>query len=150
VIDGIDTSFLVQLEVSEALAHEDAVWFLDEAVIKGDDTLAIAPAVLEEFVHIVTDPKRFERPLAMGEALGRARFWWCAREVHRVFPTSESTDLAMRWMAVHGLGRKRILDTFLAATYVGAGIRRIVTTDVRDYSLFEGVEPIVPGGRRWR
>ena len=34
------------------------------------------------------------------------------------------------------LGRKRLLDTMLAATYFTHGVRDIVTSDARDYSVF--------------
>ncbi len=46
-------------------------------------------------------------------------------------------------MTEHKLGRKRMLDTMLAATYFANGITTIVTSSARDYrgfGVFELVE----------
>jgi hypothetical protein len=45
-------------------------------------------------------------------------------------------------MAEHRLGRKRILDTQLAATYYHAGIRAILSTSARDYTIFDCFEAL--------
>lgn len=54
----------------------------------------------------------------------------------QVLPSRESTEQFLRSMAEHRRGRKRLLDTQLAATYFCAGIRAIVTTNARDYGVF--------------
>jgi predicted nucleic acid-binding protein len=143
---GVDTTFLVQADIKESAQHEKAKDFLDGRVIGRRQALAIAPQVLLEFVHIVTDGKRFSRPLSMELALERTAFWWNAREVRQVFPTAEAFRLFHEWMRSNALGRKRILDTFLAATYLSVGIREIVSCNVRDYSIFPGFTAIDPAG----
>jgi predicted nucleic acid-binding protein len=128
---GVDTTFLVEAEVREAPNHSKARRYLEDMVFSGKVRLALAPQVLTEFAHVVTDPRRFSRPLEMTEAVVRAGFWWRAREVIQVFPGSESTHTFLDWMRAHRLGRKRLLDTHLAATYDAAGIRRIVSSSGR-------------------
>ena len=88
---GVDTTFLVELEIEESLRHRAAKEFFNKKVIGGRQQLALAPQVLMEFVHVVTDPKRFERPLQMSQALTRALFFWQAREVsgHIFYPFGE-------------------------------------------------------------
>jgi predicted nucleic acid-binding protein len=100
---------------------------------------------MAELVHVVTDPRRFERPLSMTEALEKAREWWDARETEQVAPTARSVDQFWEWMAQHRLGRKRLLDTMLAATYHSHGVRAILTSDARDYAVFGCFEVISPG-----
>jgi hypothetical protein len=39
-------------------------------------------------------------------------------------------------MHVFRLGRKRLLDTLLAATYHRAGVRRLAAGDWRDFELY--------------
>jgi len=148
MISGIDTTFLVELEIEEAEHHAAARKFLEERIVTGREELAMAPQVLAEFVHVVTDPRRFSRPLDVAAAVARAGFWWHAREVRRVVPTAETTDLFLAWMTGLGLGRKRILDTLLAATYSSAGIDRILTTNARDFAVFEGITAVMPGEAR--
>lgn len=134
MIHGLDTGFLVAAEVTEHPAHAAARTKLAELVASGD-MLAIAPQILAEFLHVVTDPKRFGSPLEMPAAISLAEQWWSARDVIPVFPN----DLAMRqqlaWMRQHFLGRKRLLDTLLAATYWQAGVSSLLTTNPKDFTV---------------
>jgi predicted nucleic acid-binding protein len=141
---GVDTTFLVQLEIAELPDHSRAHAWLRTVVLEGGEDLALVPQVLAEFIHIVTDPRRFEAPLSMDQAIAKARFWWSAMEVRHVYPSWDGTVLSLDWLTKHGLGRKRLLDTQLAATLYAAGVRRIVTSNARDFSLFEGMEVVVP------
>jgi predicted nucleic acid-binding protein len=133
---GVDTTFLVQLELVELPAHKAAHAFLQRQILQPQVPLALAPQVLAEFIHIVTDPRRFQKPLAAGEAVAKARFWWNAAEVRRLFPSNESTVLFLDWMQRHQLGRKRILDTQLAAIFWTSGVRQVLTANPADFQLF--------------
>ena len=92
---GIDTTFLVQLEIQESESSG-----------------------------------RF----SMDQAVGKAGFWWSAREIERVFPSRG----AIRWMRT----RTGSIDTMLAATYYGSGITTIATSNARDYRAFGAFELI--------
>ena len=133
---GIDTTFLVQVELREASNHSQARAWLDRALDGDGQFLALAPQVLTEFVHVVTDAKRFAMPLAMDDALDRAQLWWAAREVLPVLPSVESTHLCLKWLRAHRLGRKRLLDTQLAATYAAAGVTSLLTSNSADFAVF--------------
>ena len=132
---GADTTFLVQLELVELPAHRAAHALLKREVLQPQVQLALAPQVLAEFIHVVTDPRRFQKPLAVAEAIAKARFWWNATEVQHVFPSSDSTALFLDWMQRHQLGRKRILDTQLAAILWTSGVRQILTANPVDFQL---------------
>ena len=140
---GIDTSFLVAVETTVHDQGFAARELLDRFGIDGD-TLALNPDVLSEFVHVVTDPKRFNDPLTMDEAVRRARVWWSAKDIAQVFPALESTILFMDWITQHRLGRKRLRDTMLAASYFSAGVTRIVTLNAKDFRVFGCFEIIEP------
>jgi predicted nucleic acid-binding protein len=140
---GIDTTFLIEAEVQEHPGHEAAEAKLEE-VLGAGDTLVLAPQVLAEFIHIVTDARRFSDPLPMKQAISRAALWWNAREVTHAFPGQETVILFLDWIAEHGLGRKRLLDTLLAATYFSSGVRSILSSNARDYGVFGCFEVIVP------
>lgn len=133
---GLDTTFLVQVEVQETKGHGAALDVLRREILGRDREAALAPQVLSEFVHVVTDRRRFEHPLSIAQALAKASFWWNAAEVERIFPDDQATSQFMAWMQEHGLGRKRLLDTLLAATYYRAGVTRILTSNTRDYQVF--------------
>ena len=56
----------------------------------------------------------------------------------------ESTALFLGWLMQHGLGRKRLLDTHLAATLWSAGVRRLMTSNPRDFTIFGAFELLSP------
>ena len=140
---GIDTSFLVAVECVEDPEYAAARELLAD-LVTADERFALNPDVLSEFVHTVTDSKRFPTPLTMAEALNRAEYWCTASETTLVFPTFASTKLFFEWMIQYRLGRKRLRDTMLAASYFSAGVTRIVTLNAKDFEVFGGFEIIVP------
>ena len=133
---GLDTTFLVQLEIEETEGHDAALEVLHREILGRERQAALAPQVLSEFIHVVTDRRRFERPLSMAQALAKASFWWSATEVERLFPDDQAISQFLAWVQEHRLGRKRLLDTLLAATYHRGGATRIVTSNARDYRVF--------------
>lgn len=133
---GLDTSFLVGLTIREHPSHRRCRALFDNEIVGREGSAALAAQVLSEFPHIVTDPRRFARPLAMQDALDICSQWWHASECRPVCPSPESVSVYLRWMEQHRLGRKRLLDTMLAACYHCAGVTRLATTDWRDFQLF--------------
>jgi len=71
---GIDTGFLVAAEVVEHTSHLAARARIAALVAAGDG-FALAPQVLAEFIHVVTDNKRFITPLSMDAARDLAQKW---------------------------------------------------------------------------
>ncbi len=140
---GIDTGFLVAAEVAEHPDHQ-AARIKFHSFRSAGDRLAIAPQILAEFVHVVTDPKRFTQPLTMEAALERAELWWESPEVDQLSPEALSIRTFFAWMRQHRLGRKRILDTLLASTFREAGIRSILTTNSRDFTVLGDFECVAP------
>lgn len=98
--------------------------------------LGLTPQVLYEFVHVVTDLRRFEAPLSMQDALRIARELWDAEDVVRVIPAPDVLPRTLELMQSFRLGRKRILDTALAATLELAGVRRLATFNTVDFEIF--------------
>jgi len=132
---GLDTTTLLACELGDVPGHPAIRTGFQKALLSGE-SFAVATQVLDEFVHVVTDARRFPNPLTMEQALGVVRTWARAREVELVFPSVESFQQQCLWMEKHGLGRKRILDTALAAIYQVHGINRLATRNEKDFALF--------------
>jgi predicted nucleic acid-binding protein len=132
---GIDTSFLVAVEVSSHAEHARARAQFQKLLNAGD-AFALVPQILAEFIHVVTDPRRFSAPLELEPAVQRAAIWWNATEVVHIFPTAESTLLFLNWLAEHRLGRKRLLDTLLASTMLAGEVTSILTLNRDDFEIF--------------
>ncbi len=143
MLRAIDTTFLVEVEIVSHPTNQKAKQFIEQIVRNGDQ-LAIAPQVISEFIHVVTDPKRFEQPLSMDDAIQAAMKWWNAKESRHIFGDSESTLLQIKWMQQFRLGRRRILDTQFASICYSNGIKSIITTNARDFEIFEVFEILKP------
>jgi predicted nucleic acid-binding protein len=145
MIHGLDTGFLVAAEVAGHAEHSAARGTLARLVGTGD-LIAVAPQVLAEFIHIVTDRRRFGSPLDMTAARQFAEQWWTARQVVQVFPNDAATRQFLTWVQQFSLGRKRLLDTLLAATYGEAGIKSLHTTNPADFAIFGVFTCVTPSG----
>lgn len=137
---GLDTSFIVAFEIAEHEKHEAARTF---ALERREEGFALSTQILTEFCHIVTDPRRFSQPLVMQEAVHAARRWWHSKEVTIIDADEASGERFLMLMSRHELGRKHLLDTMLAATYLSADVHVIVTLDTRDFGSFAEFAPIV-------
>ncbi len=102
----------------------------------GGERFALAPQILQEFLQVATDPRRFEHPLPFADALKRADFWWRAAETVHCYPDDRATWQAFQWMRAHRLGRKRILENFLAVIFHCNGVTRLTTANREDFALF--------------
>src|SRR5205085_2362279 len=100
------------------------------------DRFALTSQVLSEFVHVVTDAKRFAAPLTMPQALERAQIWWDASEVDRVWSDESTLLWFFTAMTKYRLGRKRVLDTLLAGTYRSADVTSLLTLNASDFTVF--------------
>ncbi len=133
---GLDTNILVAYVVPEHPAHEVVRGRIESFLSEGRP-LALSSLVLSEFIHVVTDPKRFTRPLTMPEALEWSRFWSDAEETV-LCPADLAVHLQwQQWMEEHRLGRKRLMDTLLSAIWRTAGVVEIFTLNPRDFGVFD-------------
>lgn len=141
---GLDTNVLVYAHLPAFAEHASVREFLLEQLDRRKVVLVLTPGVLHEFVHVVTDERRFEPPLSMAEALAVARLYLGRSNVECV--ASDEGDLlrAFDLLERHHLGRKRIADALFAATLMNHGVAQLVTCDARGYELFDGLSVIDP------
>lgn len=132
---GLDTTFLIECDLRETKNHTKARAEL-KRFLQADE-LCVTGQILTEYVHVVTDPRRFAEPLDISEAIERSAYWGNAQEIRLVFPNEKTTDYFHDWMKDYRLGRKRVLDTMLAATYYSNGVTDLLTSNVRDFEIFE-------------
>jgi len=143
LIYGLDTSFLVAAELLRHLSHQAAKAKLLALIAENAD-FAITPLVLTEFMHVVTDRKRFPSPLTMDEARDIAQKWWALKDVLQVETRAEAVTQFFAWHRKYRLGRKRLQDTLLAATYHSAGIHSILTLNAADFAVLGEFRCITP------
>lgn len=144
MILGLDTDVLVNWAMTGAPYHVTSRRLLEREVRKRDGRLGLTPQVLYEFLHVVTDPRRFPEPLPMHRASELAASLWDAVEVERIVPSVGVAHRTLELLGRLGLGRKRILDTALAATLEAAGVRRLATLNRADFQIFPFLELVAP------
>jgi predicted nucleic acid-binding protein len=132
---ALDTD-LVSWAMAGSPRHEVSRLLLSAEVRGRGGSLALTPQVVHEFLHVATDPRRFENPLSMRDALWLARQLWDAEEVVRLYPAPEVMPRTLELMESLRLGRKRILDTALAATLECAEVRRLATFNPDDFTVY--------------
>ena len=81
MILALDTDVLVHWTMQGAPRHAAISKWIRRHLRQHGHALALTPQTLHEFIHVSTDPRRFERPMPMAEALERARGLWDAKEV---------------------------------------------------------------------
>jgi predicted nucleic acid-binding protein len=142
---AVDTDVLVSWAVAGADRHAAARTLLEREIARRGQRLGITAQVIYELIHVVTDRRRFSEPLTMEEALDLAEGLWIAPETERISAPPMVLARATELLRRQGLGRKRILDTALAATLENAGVGRLATWNTRDFELFDFLELVGAG-----
>jgi len=135
-VTGIDTSWLVDLEVGESPRHEGALSLFESWRQESKSLLCVYHQIFLEFLYVITDPARFENPLSMDRAIERVWFWIEQKRVRVLYPGDASLKRSLMWMTAYELGRKRLIDTQMAATYAEEGVTEIWSANPEDFALF--------------
>jgi predicted nucleic acid-binding protein len=140
---GLDCNILVQLAFADHEANLKTVAAVRTETQKGE-TLLFPSLVVAEFLHVATDARRFAPPLTMAEALDWIEEFLKNPAVSLLEPSQASMDQTLRWMRQFNLGRKRILDTQLAAALHSNGVRRLLISNPSDFAVFSVLETVTP------
>jgi predicted nucleic acid-binding protein len=140
---GLDSNILVQLALQDHPQNSATVLAVQAEVQKGN-RLVFPSLVVAEFLHVITDARRFSPPLTIIEALDWIEKFMSNSSVGLMEPTPQSISHTLRWMREFNLGRKRILDTQLAATLHMGGVKRLLTSNPADFAVFGVFEIISP------
>lgn len=132
---ALDTDVLVAWLHEESERHRASRRLIERELASGS-RLGLTGQVVFELLHVVTDPRRFERPLSVAEATELVETLWSSPDVDRVPAPPAIVGRTLALLREHRLGRKRILDTALVATLEAAGIRRLATWNAKDYRVF--------------
>ena len=141
---GVDTNVLIYAHLPVFAESERVRTYLRRALADNRCRISLTPLVLHEFVHVVTDQRRFEPPVTMPEALEIAGGYLDRSNVECLAVDEGSLRLAFDLLDVHGLGRRRIADTLLVATLLSHGVKTIVTCNPADFALFGDLAVVDP------
>jgi predicted nucleic acid-binding protein len=140
---GLDCNILVQLAIADHPSNANTVAKVRSEVAAGEK-FVFAPLVATEFLHVVTDERRISPPLTMADAIAWLQSFVLNSGVSLVFPSEASFNQTLEWMRKYNLGRKRILDTHLAAILHTNGVSRLLTSNGRDFAIFAELNIVSP------
>jgi predicted nucleic acid-binding protein len=141
---GVDTNVLIYAHIPESPHHEVVRRYLSNQLAQEEVTLVVTPGILHELVHVVTDGRRFEPPVAMKDALAVARTYLNRTNVECLSVDQSSLLRAFELLERYQLGRKRIADTLFAASLLDQDIRELITCNLDDFRVFEELTLIDP------
>lgn len=142
-MSGLDCNILVQLVFHEHPCHAATVKLLEAEAARGTE-FVLAWSTAAEFLHVATDFRRFASPLQMPDAVDWLQEFIRANSVVLLEPRQADFELTLYWIKRYRLGRKRILDTQLAALLKGANILRLITSNPADFKIFGVLELVTP------
>lgn len=132
---AVDTNVLVYAHVSATPEHGRVSEFLRAQLNDSKLTLVLTPLILHEFVHVVTDPRRFDPAVTIADALEVADSYLGRSNVECVPEDVRALTLAFELLRRHKLGRKRVGDTLVAACLLQAGVSEIMCPSGKSASL---------------
>ncbi|MCE2539903.1 MAG: PIN domain-containing protein [Acidobacteria bacterium] len=141
---GLDTNVLIYAHLPVFGESEQVRGYLQRGLADDHCRFSLTALVLHEFVHIVTDARRFDPPVAMAEALAIARSYLNRTNIECLPVDEGSLRLALGLLDAHALGRRRIADTLLASTLLTHGVTTIVTCNPADFACFDGLAVVDP------
>ena len=141
---GVDTNVLVYAHIPAFEEHRPVRRYLLDQLADERVTLVVTAGVLHEFVHVVTDGRRFDPPMTMGEALAVARLYLTHSNVECAATDEAAVARALELVERYGLGRKRLADALFAGTLLHHGVGEVVTCDPRGFANFEELRRIDP------
>ena len=141
---GIDTNVLVYAHLPAFSEHTRVRAHLQAQLAARDVSVVLTPLVLHEFIHVVTDPRRFSPPLTMEQATAVVRGYLGKSNVEVVPIDEGALRLALLFLERHHLGRKRIADALLAAALLAHDVDAIVTCNPGDFAPFAELRVIDP------
>lgn len=141
---GLDTNVLIHAHLQVSRESDQVRGFLRSQLKNSEVQLFVSPLVLHEFIHVVTDSRRFEPPVAMSEAVALARSYLGRSNVECLPVDEQAIAFALRTIERQSLGRKRIADTLFAATLITNDVSTIVTCNPKDFASFEDLRVVDP------
>ena len=141
---GLDTNVLVHAHLPVLTGSETVRENLRSKLSDDNWQIALTSVVLHEFVHVITDQRRFNPPVPMASALALAKGYLARANVDCLSLDGRALQLALHLLERHRLGRQRIVDTLLAATLLRHGVNSIMTCNPNDFAVFTALEVIDP------
>lgn len=132
----VDVNLLLYATFATFSQHRAArSWF--EKALNGHDQVLLPGVSVFGFVRIATNPRVFEQPLAVEDALAAVEVWLAQPHVHFLAPGPRHVEIAFRLLRELGVARNLTTDVQLAAHAI-ENQARLCSND-SDFARFQGL-----------
>ena len=132
----VDVNLLLYASFATFAQHEAARgWF--ERALNGDEQLLLPGVSVFGFVRIATNPRVFEKPLRVGDALDVVESWLAQPHVHFLVPGPRHVEIAFRLLRDLGAARNLTTDVQLAAHAIEN--QAVLCSNDSDFARFQGL-----------
>jgi uncharacterized protein len=109
-----DVNLLLYAHVSAFPEHvRAAAWW--EGLMNGRVDVGVAAPAVFGFIRLATNPRVFDPPLAVTDAVGRVEEWLARPQVHFIQPGPRHLEIAFALLRQVGVGANLTTDAQLAA-----------------------------------
>lgn len=133
----VDANILLYAEDETSPRHPAAREWWD-ARLSGPEPVCLSWEVLGAFIRIGTNPRIYENPLSLGQAVARVQSWLDQPCTRLVNPTERHWTVFRRLLEEGQAGGNLVPDAHLAALAIEHGCT-LMSTDA-DFSRFPGVK----------
>ncbi|MGH3098414.1 MAG: TA system VapC family ribonuclease toxin [Streptosporangiales bacterium] len=144
----LDANLLVYAYVADYEQHADAREWLEQQLADSPRVGFPWPAMLA-FMRLVTNPRLFPSPAAIGDAWSQVRSWLSAPSAWVPVPGGQHRSLLGRCLSVHGLAANDVPNAHLAALALEHGLA--LATNDAGFARFPGLRwfnPLAETGQR--
>lgn len=131
---AVDSNVLIAAHRGEHPDHETALRRLTEFA-EGEAPWGLPVFCVAEFVRVVTHPRVFSPPSALGVACAFIDRLLASPSLRLLLPTDQFWDSLRRVAIDAGTGGNLIFDAQIATVCRDAGVRRLLSYD-RDFARF--------------
>jgi toxin-antitoxin system PIN domain toxin len=137
-----DINLLLYAYDSNAVAHTAARrWW--EALLSGEETVGLLHVVIFGFIRISTNPRAFQHPIAVAEAIGHVRQWLARPMVEVLESGPADVDPVLRSIERLGVAGNLVTDAQIAAAALIHDARvHSADADLRRFPEIRVVNPL--------
>lgn len=132
----VDVNLLLYATFTTFEQHAAAFEWL-EGVLNGDEQLLLPSVSVFGFIRIATNPRIFESPLRIEQALAAAETWLAQPHVHFLAPGPRHLELAFQLLRKLGAAKNLTTDVQLAAHAIEN--QATLCSNDSDFARFEGL-----------
>jgi len=139
----LDTNILVYARNSGSPFFTKAKEIVDKA-IRGELEACISLQNLIEFYAVVTNSKQVQNPLTSQEAKKDVEEYLSYSNIKKLSVKESTVRLAMELAKKYSITKQHIYDTQLVATMIENRVKKILTVNTDDFSIFTEIEAANP------